>query len=89
MDLYIKVRKFIVINYNEISENLDQDNFIHGLPCSLKDSVLKHSYGISINSMRVFKELDDDKAIWTILQKSMTIKTAMGDAVYMENDPAT
>jgi len=82
------MKQFIENNYQSLFSQDDEDKLIKTLPPSLRDEILRITYGEIIGNIQFFKTMTDGDFLWKILPILRTIKLEKSDVLYWKGDNA-
>lgn len=80
------MKQFIENNYQSLFSQDDEEKLIKTLPPSLRDEILRITYGEIIGNITFFKEMTDGDFLWKILPILRTIKLEKTDVLYWKGD---
>ena len=60
----MKIRQFLVNNYNELFVKIDEEQLLQELPDSIKEEVLYKEFGGLVDTIHMLKECDDNEFVW-------------------------
>lgn len=66
-DLFMKLRQFLLNNYNELFSKQDEEALLLDLPNSLKEDVLYSEFGGLVESIKILRESEDNEFVWAIV----------------------
>lgn len=68
-EIYHKIKRFLIDNFEEINSKLSFDHMINEIPPTLKEELIFYQYGKLVEQLEILQDIRDNDCIWAILQK--------------------
>ena len=81
-----RIKQYVENNYQSLFSKDEEQNLIQTLPPSLRDEILRITYGEIIGNIEFFKSMKDGEFLWKILPVLNSIKLEKQEILYWKGD---